>query len=95
MKIYFKIKNKSLLIKIGEEDPQKGPQIPSMWWVILCPWCFSNWLSLLMCEKPRTMCRTQMGAQVKRDNNGENDNDHGEEWMEKPPIYNKVLGWSW
>jgi len=25
------------------------------------------------------MCRTQMGAQVKRDNNGENDNDHGEE----------------
>ena len=32
-----------------------------------------------------------MGPQVKRDNNGDNDNDHGEEWMQNPPIYKKIL----
>lgn len=31
-----------------------------------------------------------MGAQKKKDNNGDNDNDHGEEWMKNSPIYNKV-----
>lgn len=44
-----------------------------------------------MCEKPKTMWRTQMGDQKKRDDNGDDDNDHGEEWMENPHIYNKVL----
>ena len=65
-----------------------------MRWVLWCPWSFSNWLSLSLCEKPKTMCRTQVGAQVKEDTNGEDDNDHGEEWMEYPPIFNKLLGWS-
>jgi len=32
-----------------------------------------------MCEKPKTMCRNQVGVQVQEDNNGDNDNDHGEE----------------
>ena len=32
-----------------------------------------------------------MGAQNKRDDNSNDDNDHCEEWMENPPIYNKVL----
>ena len=32
-----------------------------------------------------------MGAQEKRDDNGDDDNDHGEEWIENSPIYNKVL----
>ena len=25
--------------------------------------------------------------------NGDSDNDHGEEWMENPLIYKKILGW--
>ena len=37
------------------------------------------------------MGSTQMGIHVKRENNGDDDNDHGEEWMENPPIYNRVL----
>ena len=26
------------------------------------------------------------------DDNGDDDSDHGEEWMKNPLIYNKVLG---
>ena len=37
------------------------------------------------------MWRTRMGAQKKKDDNGDNDYDHGEEWMKFFPIYNKVL----
>ena len=37
------------------------------------------------------MWRTWMGAQNKRDDNGDDDNDNGEEWMENPSIYNNVL----
>ena len=32
-----------------------------------------------------------MATQNKRDDNGDDDNDHGEEWMESPLIYDKVL----
>ncbi len=32
-----------------------------------------------------------MWAQKKRDDNDDDDNDHDEEWMDNPPIYNKVL----
>jgi len=32
-----------------------------------------------------------MRAQKKRDDNGDDDNDHGEKLVENPPIYNKVL----
>jgi len=67
---------------------------PSMGWVLWYPWCFINWFSLSLCEKPKTMFRTQMGAQMKRHNNGDDDNDHDEEWMENPTIYNKVLSQS-
>ncbi len=30
---------------------------------------------------------------MKEDDNGDDDNDYGEEWMENPLIYNKVLSW--
>jgi len=33
-----------------------------------------------------------MGAKMLWDDNGDDDNDHGEKWMENPLIYNKVLG---
>ena len=62
-----------------------------MGWVLWCPWWFSNQFSLTMSEKPKTMWRTQMGAQVKRYDNGDDDNNHSEEWMENPPIYKKAL----
>ena len=48
--------------------------------------------SLSMCEKPKLMCITQVGVQVQEDDNGDDDNDHGEEWMKNPPLYSKV--WS-
>ena len=32
-----------------------------------------------------------MGEEKKKDDNGDDDYDHGEEWMKKPLIYNKVL----
>ena len=41
-------------------------------------------------KKPNTMW-TQMGAKKKRDDNGDDRNDHGEEWIKNPPIYNNVL----
>ena len=44
-----------------------------------------------MCEKTKTMSRNQVGAQVQEDENGDDDNDNSEEWMEIPPIYNKLL----
>ena len=28
------------------------------------------------------------------EDNGDDDSDHGEEWMENPPIYNKIFGYS-
>lgn len=67
---------------------------PFMGWVLWCIWCFSKWFSLSICGKPKTVYRTQVGAQMQEDKNGDNDNDHGEEWMENLLIYNKVLGWS-
>ena len=35
-----------------------------------------------------------MGARKLCDDNGDNDNDHGEKWMKNALIYSKVLGWS-
>ena len=55
--------------------------------------CFNDIFSLSMCAKTKIKERTQVGAQRCEDNNGDDDNDHGEEWMENPLIYNKVLGW--
>lgn len=40
------------------------------------------------------MCRTQVGAQIQEDGNGDDGNDHDEEWMKNTLIYNKVLSWS-
>ena len=36
-----------------------------------------------------------MGAQMWWDDNRDDENDRGEEWMENPLIYNKLLSWSW
>ena len=35
-----------------------------------------------------------MGAQKVCDDNGDDDNHHGEKWMNNPLNYSKVLGWS-
>ena len=34
-----------------------------------------------------------MGVQKYGDDNGDNDNDHGEKWMKNLLIYSKVMGW--
>ena len=31
---------------------------------------------------------------MQEDDSGDNHNDHGEDWMENPLIYSKILGWS-
>ena len=45
-------------------------------------------------KTPKQKGITQMGALMWSDNSGDDDGYHGEEWMENPLIYNKVLGWS-
>lgn len=47
--------------------------------------------SLSNVQKTQKKDGTQVRAQMLWDNNGDDDNDHGQEWMENHPIYNKVL----
>ena len=79
------------MITPGEGDLQKGSSNPPPWdgsFDVLDALVI-NLLSQCV-KKPKILWRTQMGAQKKRDDNGDDDIDHGEEWMENPHIYNKV-----
>lgn len=48
-------------------------------------------LSQYYVKIPDKMWRNQMRAQKKKDDNGDDDYDHGEEWRKNPHIYNKVM----
>ena len=58
--------------------------------VLWHPWFFKNGIPSLGVKKPKQRWRTQMGAE-ENDDSVDDDNDHGEELMENPLIYNKVL----
>ena len=63
----------------SEGDIQKASANPPLWDGYFDVLDASVIDSLSQCMKKRkTMWGTQMGAQVKRDNNGDGDNDHGE-----------------
>ena len=74
-----------------KEIYNKGLQIPLHGMGPLMSLCFSSLFSLSICKKPKKENGTQVGAQMWEDDNGDNDSDHGEKWIEKPLIYNKVL----
>ena len=42
--------------------------------------------------KTQTMCRTLVGAQNYGDDNGDDDNDHGEKWMKKHSYLLQSIG---
>ena len=63
-----------------------------MGWVLWCPCASKICFSHSKCRKTQKKDRTQMGAQMWEDDSGDDDSDHGEEWIEIPLIYSKVLG---
>ena len=44
-----------------------------------------------MGKKQTKIAWTQVGVQILWDDSGDDENDQGEEWMENPLIYNKLM----
>ena len=75
------------IYKLESIDPP--PWDGYFWYPCASAICFS----LSTCNGKRNkIAWTQVGAQMWWDNSDDIENDWGEEWMENPLIYNKVLG---
>ena len=77
------------MITHGEGDLQKGFANPPLWDGSFDALDASIIDSLSQCVKKPKQCGELKWELKKKE--GDDDNDHGEQWMENPPIYNKVL----
>ena len=73
--------------KLGSIDPPLRDG--SFWFPHASTICFS--LSTCSGQKTNKITWIEVGAQMWRDNSGDDENAHGEEWMENPLIYHKLL----
>lgn len=72
--------NNNFIEKLSEENLQHGSVDPPLWdgfFVLVLKW------STFLSKKQTEIAWTQVGTQMWWDDSGDDENDQGEEWMEK------------